>query len=188
MSYGLLSRAFSLWWLVGLQGVAALALGLFLFLEPEGTAAFFWMAVGLYLFLYGIGNLLNALVRRKRHRSRWHWAGGLLSALGGLVAISNPLLGFYVTSTVLSYIVGIAAVCSGLTHFVRVRHTDEQGMRRIAWSVLIVGAFKIGFGVLIMVRPLGAGVFLLQFLGVWAILGGLLLLFLAYRLQRPVAV
>ena len=188
MSSHLLRGAFSLWWVVGLQGVAALALGLFLLFNPEGTTAFFWVTVGLYLFVYGISTLFNTLFRQKLHRSRWQWLGGLLSTIGGLVAISNPMMGFYLTAVVLSYVVGIAAIFSGLTHFVRIQQMDQQGARRTDWSSLIAGAFKIGVGILIMVRPLGASVFLLQFLGAWAVLGGLVLLFMAYRLRRSVAV
>ena len=185
MSRGLLPSAFSLWWVVGLQGLAALMLGILLLVVPEATTAFFWVAVGLYLFLYGMGTLFNALFHRQLHRTRWQWLGGLLSAIGGLVAISNPMLGFNLAATVLSYIVGIAAVISGSTHFARLRQVDEWGVHHMTWSNLITGVFKIGFGVLIMARPLGAGLFLLQFLGAWALLGGLILLFLAYRLQRP---
>ncbi len=187
MSGRLLRGALSLWWVVGLQGLAALVLGLSLLFRPEGTAAFFWVAVGLYLFFYGTSTLFNALFHRRLHRSRWQWLGGLLSAIGGLVAISNPMAGFYLTAAVLSYVVGIAAIISGLTHFARIRQSDQRGVRRIVWSILIAGAFKIGFGILIMARPLGASVFLLQFLGAWAVLGGLVLLFMAYRLRRSVA-
>ena len=110
MSRGVLPWAFSLWWVVGLQGLAALILGILLLTVPEATAAFFWVAVGLYLFLYGMGTLFNALFHRQLHRSRWQWLGGLLSAVGGLVAISNPMLGFNLTATVLSYVVGVAAI------------------------------------------------------------------------------
>ena len=177
-------RAFSLWWIVGLQGLAAFALGIFLLTMPEATAAFFWFAVGLYLFLYGISNLYSVLFRRQHSQSKWQWVGGSLSAIGGVVAISNPMLGFYLTAAVLSYVVGISAVISGITHFPRIRQLDGAGSRRIAWRTLITGAFKIGFGILIMARPLGASVFLLQFMGAWAVLGGLVLLFLAYRLQQ----
>lgn len=188
MSRGVLPWAFSLWWVVGLQGLAALILGILLLTVPEATAAFFWVAVGLYLFLYGMGTLFNALFHRQLHRSRWQWLGGLLSAVGGLVAISNPMLGLNLTATVLSYVVGVAAIISGFTHFVRLRQVDERGFHHMTWSNLITGVFKIGFGVLIMARPLGAGLFLLQFLGAWAVLGGLALLFLAYRLQKPVVI
>ncbi len=188
MSDGLLRGVFALWWLVGLQGLAALVLGGALLVAPEGTAAFFWVAIGLYLFLYGIGMLFNTLSQWRRHQPlpRWQWLGGLLSALGGLVAITNPMLGFYLTATVLSYVVGLAVIISGLTHFARMRQGDEGGTLRLAWSPLLTGVFKLGFGVLIMARPLGASVFLLQFLGAWAVLGGLALLWWAYSL-RPVA-
>lgn len=181
---GGLPRAFSLWWIVGLQGLAAFALGIFLLTMPEGTAAFFWFAVGLYLFLYGISNLYGVLFRRRRQQSRWQWVGGSLSAIGGLIAISNPMFGFYLTATVLSYVVGISAVISGVTHFPRIRQLDVDGSHRVAWRTLTTGVFKIGFGILILARPLGASIFILQFMGAWAVLGGLVLLFLAYRLRQ----
>lgn len=171
---------------LGLQGLAAAAVGLLLLVRPTLGASLFWVVIGGYLLAHGCASVYQGL-RSGQPRGRWQWIGGLLSAAGGVIAITNPMAGFYLTATILSLVVGIAALISGLMSLTRVRRLDASGTLRFSWGTVLVGALKIGFGLLIMARPVFATAAMLRVLGAWALIGGLILLAIAYRTRDAAA-
>lgn len=92
----------------------------------------------------------------------------------------NPLAGLLLPGA-LAFVLGLGTILGGAMQLGRLR-TGAGG--RIAWSALALGCLKVGLGALIVLQPSIAGLTLLRLLGAWALLGGLVLLVLAFRLRQ----
>ncbi len=168
------------WWMPLLQGVIAVLLGLALLVRPVALVAVFTVVVGIYLLFFGASMIADGVLGRGAHSPWWQAGGGLLIAVAGLVAVLNPLAGLFVPGA-LTFVLGLGTILGGALQLGRLR-TGAGG--RIAWSALALGCLKIGLGALIILQPSIASLTLLRLLGAWALLGGLVLLVLAFRLRQ----
>lgn len=179
------TRSWSIWWLALLQGSVMVLLGLGLLIWTEQVASVIYTILGIYLLVLGLGTVINGLVDRTRALSPWQIGGGVLSTLGGLLAILNPMLGILVVPGILVYIIAIGLILNGLLQLLgQVRVWDmATGRYRIIWNALLLGILKLGLALFIIVRSQDFSVLLLQITGVLIILGGLVLMGLGWKLR-----
>ena len=76
------------WWLVLLQGVLSVVLGVLALAWPGVTLGALILLWGLFALLNGVGDVFHALGAATSHRS-WGWqlAGGLVGILAGLAIL-----------------------------------------------------------------------------------------------------
>ena len=164
------------WWAIALRGIAAVVFGILAFVWPGMTLAVLVVLFGAYALVDGILGLLTALRGETEHRLALA-VEGVVSVLAGLAAFAWPGL----TALVLLYIIAFWAIVTGVLEIVaaiRLRSiiTNELGL-------IIGGALSVLFGIVLLVAP-GAGALAVVFLiGAYAIVFGLALLGLAWRLR-----
>ena len=164
------------WWAIALRGIAAVVFGILAFVWPGMTLAVLVVLFGAYALVDGILGLLTALRGETEHRLALA-VEGVVSVLAGLAAFAWPGL----TALVLLYIIAFWAIVTGVLEIVaaiRLRSiiTNELGL-------IIGGALSVLFGFVLLVAP-GAGALAVVFLiGAYAIVFGLALLGLAWRLR-----
>ena len=73
----------SMWWVVLLQGIAAIVIGILLFTDPAPTLVTLTLFLGVYWFIGGI----FSLVRMFTDGSDWGWH--LIAGLTGLPAVTT---------------------------------------------------------------------------------------------------
>lgn len=167
-----------LWWLTLVRGLVAIAFGIAILFWPEVAIRLMMIAFGIYAVVDGVLSIGFAL--RTRMDDAW-----IPVLLYGVASVALGLFAIFFTeqaARVLLLLVGLWALVSGITGVVGAWRQRRQIQGE--WIVLLVGAVVTAFGVVVFVRPeIGAQVLLL-YLGIAAVVIGLIQLFMAWRLRQ----
>ena len=165
------------WWVIGLRGLAAILFGVLAFIWPGMTLAVLVLLFGAYALVDGVLTLLAAVRGGVQHRIVM-LVEGLVSVLAGLATFVWPGL----TALVLLYIIAFWAIVTGVLEIVaaiRVRRAISNEL-----GLVIGGVLSVVFGVVLLIAP-GAGALAVIFLiGAYAVVFGIALLGLAWRLRE----
>jgi uncharacterized membrane protein HdeD (DUF308 family) len=165
------------WWLIALRGLVAIIFGILAFAWPGLTLAVLVILFGAYAIVDGVLGLIAAFRGDTHHRALLA-IEGVVSVLAGIAAFVWPLI----TAFVLLYIIAFWAIVTGIIEIVaslRMRRalTNEIGL-------IVGGVLSLLFGIVLIVAP-GAGALAVVFLiGAYAIIFGVSLLGLAWRLRQ----
>jgi len=162
------------WWLVLISGISAILLGLLLFAKPAATLIILIQVLGVYWLITG-GLSIVFLVKDRRE---WGWKlfSGILGILAGILIILNPLWSTLLVPTSLAILVGAIGIVLGVMELV-------FAFRGGGWGVGVLGVLSILLGLLLLSRPVIAGLALPFVLGGVLIGGGILALIWAFGLQ-----
>lgn len=165
------------WWTFVLRGIFALLFGVIAFVWPGLTILSLTYVFGFYALLDGIFALVAAW--NFRSSDRW-WVlllEGLLGLAAGVIAFVSPGS----TALVLLAVIAAWAILTGILEIVaaiRLRQEIEN-----EWLLGLSGAASIIFGLLLAIW-LGAGLLTITWIiGAYAIVFGVLMLLLAFRLR-----
>lgn len=167
------------WWLVLLRGVLAILFGLAAFVWPGITLLTLIVLFGIYAIVDGLVAVGTGLARTKESPRWWTFlVEGLLSIGAGVVALVWPGL----TTLVLIYMIALWAVFTGVLEIVaaiRLRHeiTNE-------WMLALGGVISIALGVLLFFQPAAGTLAVVWTIGAYAIIFGILLVVLGFRLRN----
>ena len=165
------------WWVIGLRGLAAILFGMLAFVWPGMTLAVLVLLFGAYALVDGVLTLIAAFRGGVQHRIVM-LVEGVVSVLAGLAAFVWPGL----TALVLLYIIAFWAIVTGVLEIVaaiRVRRAISNEL-----GLVIGGILSVVFGVVLLIAP-GAGALAVIFLiGAYAVVFGIALLGLAWRLRE----
>ena len=165
------------WWAVAVRGVAAVLFGALALIVPGATLLSLVILFGAYMLVDAIFAVASA-VRAARRHERWS-----LLVLQGLVDIAAAAVAFlWPGITVIAFVLVFAvwSIVSGafaLTAAFRLRMDHGR-----FWMGLS-GVLNIVFGILLVLAPLIGAVVLTWWIGAFALLLGVNLLVLAFRLR-----
>src|SRR3984893_8051451 len=163
------------WWALALRGLVAVLFGLVTFFIPGMTLAILILLFGAYALADGIFNVV-AFFRVASH----HWAlliEGLIGIIAGILTFVWPAI----TALALLYVIAFWAIFTGIFEIIagiRLRKviTNE-------WLLLLMGTLSFLFGLFILIA-LGVGVLaIVLWIGAYALVFGIFLLALAFRLR-----
>src|SRR5712692_11864664 len=135
------------WWALALRGVFAVLFGLAAFLLPGITLAVLIALFGAYVLIDGILAIV-AGVRAAEHHERYGsllWRG-LCGLAAGLVAFLAPAI----TAVVLTLLIGVWAVITGVLEIVAAVHLHRAHGE---WLLMLNAVLSILFGFLLFVVP-----------------------------------
>lgn len=167
------------WWLVVFRGVLAILFGLTAFLWPGLTFLALVLMFGIYAIADGVFAMLTGVMSSK-YSPRW-WVfllEGVVSLAAGVIAILRPgLAGF-----VLIVVIAIWAILTGILEIaaaVRLRReiTNE-------WMLAFAGFVSIVLGVLLFFQPATGGLVITLMIGAYALIFGIMLVILGFRLRK----
>lgn len=165
------------WWAVGLRGVAAIVFGLVAFFATGATILSLLIVFAALMLADGVLNLI-AGIRSARRRERWGVL--ILQGIASLVAAGVAVLLPGLTMIAFVYLIAAWAVVSGVLAVVAaIRLRGDHGR----WWMGLGGLISIVAGVLLAIAPLLGALVLTWWLGAYAIVFGVTLLVLAYRLR-----
>jgi uncharacterized membrane protein HdeD (DUF308 family) len=161
------------WWVLALRGVAGILLGIAAFALTGITLVVLIALFAAYLLVDGV----LAIVAGTRGRSWLIVAEGALGVVAGLVAVLIPAL----TALALALLIAAWAILTGIAELaaaIRLRRLISN-----EWLLAGAGILSIVFGLLIALFP-GAGlVAIVWIIGAYALVWGVMLLALAFRLR-----
>jgi len=118
-----------LWWLLLLEGITTIILGILLISQPAGTLAVIVIFLGIYWLIEGIFSLIRIFT----HSGRAHWAWSLLSGILGIVAgilvLAQPMLSSLILTTTLVVIIAVQGMLIGTLNSVRGFQADGTGAK-----------------------------------------------------------
>src|SRR4030088_3193355 len=105
------------WWLVLLQGIASLIIGLLLLTETGVTVFYLVVFLGVYWLISGIFDLVSLFVDR-RH---WGWKvfSGVIGIVAGLIIVRHPVWSAVLVPVTLVWILAFIGILIGVTHTIR---------------------------------------------------------------------
>ncbi len=164
------------WWLVLIQGIAAMIIGVLLLTNPIQTASIIVFAVGLYWVFAGILSLVRIFT--DRGHTFWKLFSGIIGIIAGWFLMTNvgdgAVVIFGVTVIIVLAIQGIIMGIIGLI----------EAFQGGGWGPGILGAISIIIGILLLGSPLGYAAVLPWVIGIFAIGGGIFAVIMAFRLRK----
>jgi uncharacterized membrane protein HdeD (DUF308 family) len=167
------------WWTLALRGVAALAFGIAAIVVPDIGLLALVLLFGAFAIVDGSFNLVHA-THGARPGRRW----GVL-VLEGTASIVAGLLTFLwpgITAIVLVLIIAAWAFVTGIFEVIAAVRLRKQ--IRYEWLLALSGVLAMALGVLMFLFPGAGALTVVIWVGAYAIVSGLLLLALAFRLRK----
>ena len=167
-------RNFVPWWLVLLEGLAALIIGIYLIANPIDTTIILVRMLGWYWLFVGIFTIVTILM----DRTDWVWraVNGILGILAGIVIINYPLFSALFIPATLVTIAAILAIGFGV---LRLYWALKEG-----WSSAIAGVLNIILGLLILGHPMLGIITLVYVAAILSIVGGVATIYLAIKMRN----
>ena len=165
------------WWMFVVRGLLALAFGVIAFAQPHVALAALVALFGIYAFIDGIVSL-GGFFALTGAKGRW-WL--MVEALFGIGAGIATFVMPGVTALALLVYLGAWLVVSGV---MRVALAIE--LRRVIegeWLLVLSGIFSVIAGVLTFVSPMQTAIAWMWLMGAYAIVAGVMLLGLGFRLH-----
>jgi uncharacterized membrane protein HdeD (DUF308 family) len=167
------------WWLVVLRGVLAILFGVLTFVWPAITLLTLVVMFGVYAIVDGLIAVWTGLSRTK-DSSRW-WTfllEGLISIGAGVIALFRPGL----ATLVFIYMIASWAVITGILEIVAAIRLRNEITNE--WMLGLGGVVSIALGVLLFLQPLAGGLAIVWTVAAYAIIFGVLLVILGFRLRN----
>jgi uncharacterized membrane protein HdeD (DUF308 family) len=165
------------WWAVLLRGLLAIVLGILTLALPAVSLASLVLLFAVYMLADGVLGIVSAIRAARRHE-RWGWLvlEGLLDLAAGIAALVWPGL----TIIVFVVLVAVWAVVTGVALLGAAFRLNAQHGR---WLMGLAGVLSLVWGILLIVAPIGGALVLMLWIGAYALVFGITLVVLAFRLR-----
>lgn len=163
------------WWVVLLEGIAAVIIGICLLIAPWMTTLILVQFFGFFWLFSGILSLVSIF----SDRSLWGWKlfAGILGIIAGLMVIGHPLWSAFFIPATLVIALGLLGLVEGLIRLV-------EAFQGAGFGAALLGIVSIIFGIILLSSPVMAALVLPIVAGIFAIVGGATSIFLAFWLHR----
>jgi uncharacterized membrane protein HdeD (DUF308 family) len=165
------------WWAVGIRGVIGILFGLVALFLPGATMLSLVLVFAAYAFVDGVFAIVSA-VRAARERERWGYL--LLEGIVDIAAAAVAVLWPGITVVAFVFVVAFWAIFTGVLELMaafRLDFIDGRG-----W-LIFGGIVSVLYGVLLIVAPMIGAVVLTWWLGAYALVFGVCLVVLAFKLR-----
>lgn len=164
------------WWVLLLRGLLSIGFGVLVFALPKHTLlglVFFYAA---YVVVDGLFSIVGAFRSGASGRVML-FVSGVISLVAGLAAMAWPGL----TAVVFVWILAFWSVFRGLAEiFMAIRLRKEITNE---WALILAGLISVLFGVALFSSPLFGVMVIMWMIGAWAVLFGVLFVFLAFKVR-----
>jgi uncharacterized membrane protein HdeD (DUF308 family) len=164
------------WWVLLVTGILWILIGLFVLQAHVDSAVFVGYLVAFWLIFAGVSELMQLAVFEG-----WRWLHGIMGVLfliGGFAALTSP----FQTFMVLAALIGFFLVVKGTFDFVlglMLRHEVE-----FWWMTMVGGILEILLGIWAMGYPGRSAALLLIWIGVGAIIRGIVEIVGSFQLKK----
>jgi len=166
------------WWIFALRGVIAILFAVMALMWPGLTLLALTGLFAAYALLSGIVLIAGAVKLRKTDD---HWGLLLLLGLVGIAAAALTFMHPALTALLLVLVIGANALVTGVLDIalaIRLRRIVHD-----EWMMLINGIAAVVFGILVFLFPAAGALALVWLISLYAVVTGVLLLGLAFRLR-----
>jgi uncharacterized membrane protein HdeD (DUF308 family) len=165
------------WWMLAVRGVAAIVFGILTFIAPAESLFALVLLFGAYAVVDGAFNIVAGFHRRGEPRWGWLIFQGAVSIAAGVLTFLWP----GITAFALLMLIAAWALVTGVAEIaaaIRLRKAI-----RGEWLLALSGILSIAFGVLMFLFPGAGALAVVLWIGAYAVVFGVLLVALAFRLR-----
>ena len=170
------------WWTILLRGILAVLFGIAAFVWPGITIVFLISLFGAYALLDGI---ISVVIGIAQYGQNERWWGILLQGICGIAVGLMTFLWPQVTGLILLYFIAGWSILTGLFQIVAAIR-----LRKVMageWLLGLSGVISVLFGITLFIYPAAGALAVIWMIGIFAILNGLLLIFLSLRIRSSLA-
>jgi uncharacterized membrane protein HdeD (DUF308 family) len=166
------------WWEILVRGIIALIFGILVLAWPGVALAVFVIIFGAFVFVDGIFTLVSAINYKAGAESRtWLFIRGIAGIIVGLITFIVPA----VAAIALLILIAAWALVTGVMELVFAFKANQN--TAIRWMFAISGILSITLGFLMLAKPLIGALVIAWVVGAYAVLAGIVLIILAFRLR-----
>ena len=170
------------WWQILIRGLIALIFGILVLAWPGIAIAVFVIIFGAYVFVDGIFTLVAAINYKAGAGSRtWLFIRGIAGIIVGLVIFFFPVI----AAAALVILVAAWALVTGVMELIFAFKANQD--TAIRWMFAISGILSLILGLLMVAQPIIGALVIVWVIGIYAVLAGILLIILAFRLRSAKA-
>jgi uncharacterized membrane protein HdeD (DUF308 family) len=165
------------WWAVGLRGLLAIAFGIICLLVPPAAILALILLFSAYMLVDGVFAIVSG-IKAAQNGERW----GLL-ILEGIVDIAAGVVAFLwpaITTIAFVILIAVWAIISGALMLTAAFSLKLDHGR---WWLALGGIASVIFGIVLLIAPVVGAVVLTWWLGAYAVVFGVFLLILAFKLH-----
>lgn len=163
------------WWILAVRGIAAIAFGILAIVMPGITVVVLVSLFAAYAIIDGASALVMGF--RAPNRNWWLVLLGVAGLAAGVITFLYPAM----TALLLLSFVGAWAIVTGALQIgaaIRLRREIEN-----EWWLALSGAISVLFGAYVLVFPSEGALAVLFVIGTFAIVNGIFLLLLAWKVR-----
>jgi uncharacterized membrane protein HdeD (DUF308 family) len=167
------------WWILAVRGIAAILFAIAAFLSPAITLAVLVLLFGAYALVDGVFAVIAGISARRKEERWWVM---MLEGIAGIIIGVLTLVWPGITALVLLYVIAAWSIVTGAFEIA----AAIQLRREIEGELLLAlaGFASVLFGILLGVFPGPGALALVWVIGAYALVFGILLLALAFRLRN----
>ena len=165
------------WWVVLLEGIAAVILGVLLLVSTEKTITLLTQLLGIYFLFRGILDIVMIFTNKNMWGAKL--LSGIIGILAGLIIVRHPLWAPILVTGTIMILFGISALIIGLRMLL-------QGFREKTWGYGVIGIFLLVMGILLILNPVVGAVATVNIIAVFGIIGGLTAIILSFTIDKQV--
>jgi uncharacterized membrane protein HdeD (DUF308 family) len=164
------------WWLVLLNGICLVIIGILFIVAPGKTALLLVQFIGIYWLIAGIFSIIRIFL----DSSGWGWNlfSGVLGIIAGILVLQHPLWSTVLIPTTLVIVFGVYGLIAGVIALI------EAFRGGFSWGPLILGIISIVFGLILVLNPLiGAYTLVVWVAGIWGLIAGIAAIVVAFKIK-----
>ncbi len=166
------------WWEILVRGIIALIFGILVLAWPGLALEIFVIFFGAFIFVDGIFTLVAAINYKAGAGSRtWLYIRGIAGIIAGLFVFFLPVI----AAVALVILIAAWALVTGVMELVFAFTANRD--TAIKWMFAISGILSLILGFLMLAKPLIGALVIAWVIGAYAVLAGILLIILAFRLR-----
>ncbi len=166
-----------LWWLLLLQGIAAIILGLLLLTQPASTAEVIVIFVGAYWLVSGAFSMVYIFTEAGRAHWIWSFVSGAIGVLAGILVLRHPLFSTILLPAIFVIVIASLGILIGTFDLIRGFKGDGMG-------AYVLGVLNILIGLWLWLHPLAAALSLPFVLGIFGLVGGIFLIYNSFQARK----
>ena len=168
------------WWLLLLRGIAAIIFGVLAFAWPGITLLTLILFYGAFALVDGVLAIIAAITGGAPGPRWWLVIVGLLGIAAGLLTFLMPGL----SALVLLFFIAGWAIATGVFQIIGAIQLRKEIDNE--WLLILGGIISVLFGIGVMLAPGAGALALIWVIGTYAVIIGVLLVALAFRLKKHV--
>ncbi len=172
------------WWLLLLQGIFTVLIGLMLMFSPIATTIILIRILGFYWLIAGFIDVLMAIANKSLQSRGLTLFGGVLGIIAGMVVINNPIFAGILTPTMIMWFIALVFLVNGVLKIFLGNQSAEKSGYDWSWGSFLVGILYVILGIVLLGMPIAAKFVTMVFaVSLLTLIGGIGIVVMSFRLR-----